>query len=105
MQSVNNRDIDDNQVHIISTKSNFLTLRANFAHGLTCIAHPTGFRIVSPPCYYHSACDRLRCTDCNFEVLCFEGRAWDANIDYMFLRNNAPDPAKLSARLTRSSGN
>ncbi|CAN0394913.1 unnamed protein product, partial [Scytosiphon promiscuus] len=49
------------------------------------------------------ACDRLRCTDCNFEVLCFEGRAWDANIDYMFLRNNAPDPAKLSARLTRSS--
>ncbi|CAM9540211.1 unnamed protein product, partial [Hapterophycus canaliculatus] len=45
------------------------------------------------------ACDNLRCTDCNFEVLRFDGRAWESRIDYMFLRNNAPDPAKLSARL------
>ncbi|CAN0252359.1 unnamed protein product [Ectocarpus sp. 4 AP-2014] len=46
------------------------------------------------------ACDKLRCTDCNFEVLCFHGRAWDDQTDYMFLRNNVPDTNKLSARLT-----
>ncbi|CAN0306136.1 unnamed protein product, partial [Ectocarpus fasciculatus] len=45
------------------------------------------------------ACDKLRCTDCNFEVLCFHGRAWDDQTDYMFLRNNVPDTTKLSARL------
>ncbi|CAM9394453.1 unnamed protein product [Ectocarpus sp. 13 AM-2016] len=49
------------------------------------------------------ACDKLRCTDCNFEVLCFHGRAWDDQTDYMFLRNNVPDTDKLSARLTPCS--
>ncbi|CAM9869836.1 unnamed protein product [Ectocarpus sp. 8 AP-2014] len=49
------------------------------------------------------ACDKLRCTDCNFEVLCFHGRAWDDQTDYMFLRNNVPDMDKLSARLTPCS--
>lgn len=52
----------------------------------------------------NSACDNLRCTDCNFEVLRFDGRAWEGRTDYMFLRNNAPDPTKLSARLQPSAG-
>ncbi|CAN0128582.1 unnamed protein product [Scytosiphon promiscuus] len=51
-----------------------------------------------------SACDKLRCTDCNFEVLRFDGQAWEGTTDYMFFRNNAPDPAKLSTRLQPSAG-
>lgn len=51
-----------------------------------------------------SACDRLRCTECNFEVLCFGHQIWEPNTDYIFLRNNAPDPSKLSARLRPSPG-
>jgi len=52
-----------------------------------------------------SACDSLRCTDCNFEVLCFHAQAWEeSTMDYMFLRNNAPDRAKLGARLLPCPG-
>ncbi|CAM9926969.1 unnamed protein product [Discosporangium mesarthrocarpum] len=46
-----------------------------------------------------SACDNLRCTACNFSVLFFDGMAWDASTDYIFLRNTMPNREKLATRL------
>ena len=43
-------------------------------------------------------------SECNFEVLRFDRQAWDGTTNYMFLRNNAPDPLKLSERLQPSAG-
>lgn len=72
---------------------------------------PTCFAVGSPLAslvigivFRRSACDNLRCTDCNFKVILFSGKVWDPATDYMFLRNNAPDPIKLGTRLQPSSG-
>lgn len=73
------------------------TTYKNMSSGLVCL-------LLILCLHTHSACDTLRCTDCNFEVLCFDGRAWGEDTDYIFLRNNAPDPVKLSTRLQPSSG-
>jgi Retinal Maintenance len=47
------------------------------------------------------ACDKLRCTACDFPVLSFEGAEWDSSADYMFFRNNMPSREKLSVMLLR----
>lgn len=77
---------------------------------LFCVRTTRVFDVCRTPCVScmpaldNSACDNLRCTDCNFAVLRFDGRAWEGRTDYLFLRNNAPDPAKLSARLQPCAG-
>jgi hypothetical protein len=48
------------------------------------------------------ACNNLRCLQCNFKVHCFVGSAWDASVDYMFLRNNVPNETKLAHKLRRA---
>jgi hypothetical protein len=80
----------------------------------------------SLPLILHSACDRLRCLQCNFEVsltlsipylpfshhlivcchqiLQFQDHEWDSQVDYMFFRNNVPNVEKLSVRLLSSQG-
>lgn len=55
-------------------------------------------------CSTYRACDKLRCTACNFEVLCFKKTAWDDSTDYLYLRNNFPDAAKLRPKLRPCSG-
>jgi hypothetical protein len=49
------------------------------------------------------ACAKLRCLDCDFEVVRFEDAVWDHDaVDYMFFRNVVPDRAKLAARIVRT---
>ncbi|KAL6753804.1 retinal maintenance-domain-containing protein [Haematococcus lacustris] len=49
-------------------------------------------------------CDALRCTKCDFSVISFPQRAWHADVDYLFLRNNYPTSAKLSPLLVSEAG-
>ncbi|KAK7498064.1 hypothetical protein BaRGS_00010652 [Batillaria attramentaria] len=50
------------------------------------------------------ACDRLRCTACDFKVCMFNNFKWASDTNYLFLRNNAPDFDKLKAKLSPSKG-
>ena len=50
------------------------------------------------------ACDRLRCTACDFRVVMYSDYKWDKSVDYLFLRNNVPDFNRLSAKLRRVKG-
>jgi len=50
------------------------------------------------------ACDRLRCTDCDFKVSIYKDFIWDSSTDYLFLRNNMPDFSRLRAKLIPRSG-
>ncbi|XP_043117755.1 protein C8orf37 homolog isoform X2 [Puntigrus tetrazona] len=50
------------------------------------------------------ACNRLRCTSCDFSVMVFEDQEWDSSCDYLFFRNNMPDHNKLKAKLRRKKG-
>ena len=50
------------------------------------------------------ACDRLRCTDCDFCVCVFHNYAWDSSVDYLFLRNNIPDFDRLKSKLRSRKG-
>ncbi|KAF4102918.1 cilia- and flagella-associated protein 418 [Onychostoma macrolepis] len=50
------------------------------------------------------ACNRLRCTSCDFSVIMFEDQEWDSSCDYLFFRNNMPDHHKLKAKLRRKKG-
>ena len=54
-------------------------------------------------CAYR-ACDRLRCTDCDFSVSSFDNVQWASNIDYLFLRNNMPDYERLKSKLRAKKG-
>lgn len=49
-------------------------------------------------------CDRLRCTDCDFNVLSFDDVHWASNTDYLFLRNNMPDYQRLKSKLKTKKG-
>ncbi len=40
-------------------------------------------------------CTHLRCTQCAHHVIALHGRAWSADVDYFFFRNNVPDRTKL----------
>ena len=51
------------------------------------------------------ACDKLRCTDCDFKICMFDNFVWDSATDYLFLRNNIPDFSKLKSKLKPKSGN
>lgn len=48
-------------------------------------------------------CDNLLCMACNFKIHYFPHRLWDSSVDYMFLRNNVPNEAKLGSKLVNSS--
>ncbi|KAL4617145.1 hypothetical protein GN956_G22222 [Arapaima gigas] len=50
------------------------------------------------------ACDRLRCTSCDFRVATFDDCEWDPSCDYLFFRNNMPGGEKLQAKLRRRRG-
>ena len=50
------------------------------------------------------ACDAMRCTGCDFDVLSFERAAWRDGVDYMFFRNAYPDAGKLSAATATRRG-
>ena len=54
--------------------------------------------------FSEKACDRLRCTACDFEVICFANEAWAGDVDYMFFRNNMPNEQKLRQRMVRKMG-
>lgn len=50
------------------------------------------------------ACDRLRCTSCDFSVVILNDYEWQVDCDYLFFRNNIPDFEKLKSKLTRKRG-
>mmetsp|Transcript_18742 Transcript_18742/g.45028 ORF Transcript_18742/g.45028 Transcript_18742/m.45028 type:complete len:197 (+) Transcript_18742:278-868(+) len=50
------------------------------------------------------ACDRLRCTKCDFEVKRWENIAWSESCDYLFFRNFFPDGEKLSKNMVKTKG-
>ncbi|KAG3114633.1 hypothetical protein PI124_g2895 [Phytophthora idaei] len=45
------------------------------------------------------ACSNLRCNECDFTVVQFPGKKWDASADYMFFRENVPNEAKLRVKM------
>mmetsp|Transcript_21319 Transcript_21319/g.59224 ORF Transcript_21319/g.59224 Transcript_21319/m.59224 type:complete len:220 (+) Transcript_21319:298-957(+) len=49
-------------------------------------------------------CDQLRCTRCDFKVLCFRDSEWFRDVDYMFFRNCYPDMDQLGGKLKRRPG-
>ncbi|XP_064562532.1 cilia- and flagella-associated protein 418 [Zonotrichia leucophrys gambelii] len=50
------------------------------------------------------ACDRLRCTACDFRVSLFNDYVWDQSCDYLFFRNNMPELSKLRAKMIKKKG-
>jgi hypothetical protein len=46
-----------------------------------------------------TACDNIRCTKCDLEVIRFPGYAWNKKAKYLFFRTNYPDERKLSSLL------
>lgn len=50
------------------------------------------------------ACDKLRCTSCDFKVVSFDNFEWTTDTDYLFLRNHAPDFQKLKSNLNSKKG-
>ncbi|ETI41951.1 hypothetical protein L914_12381 [Phytophthora nicotianae] len=45
------------------------------------------------------ACTNLRCNECDFTVVQFPGKKWDASADYMFFRENVPNETKLRVKM------
>lgn len=50
-----------------------------------------------------TVCSKMRCLKCDFLVCTFDGMRWNADVDYIFFRNNTPNEAKLSSKLTASA--
>ncbi|EKX48782.1 hypothetical protein GUITHDRAFT_93550 [Guillardia theta CCMP2712] len=50
------------------------------------------------------ACDRLRCTKCDFDVLRIKDMTWHSDCEYLFFRNFYPDVDKLKQKLKARSG-
>lgn len=48
------------------------------------------------------ACNRIRCTSCDFEVVRFAGASWRSEADYLFFRLNMPNAARLNTMLNRA---
>jgi hypothetical protein len=52
--------------------------------------------------YNNMSCNALHCTSCDFRIAWFDGYRWSKSVDYLFLRNNAPDFLKLKRELVSS---
>jgi hypothetical protein len=50
------------------------------------------------------ACDRIRCSKCDFNVVRFTDTAWSERCDYLFFRNFFPDGEKLRANMESKRG-
>ena len=50
------------------------------------------------------ACDRIRCSKCDFNVVRFTDTAWSERCDYLFFRNFFPDAEKLRANMESKRG-
>ncbi|KAI8593243.1 retinal maintenance-domain-containing protein [Geranomyces variabilis] len=50
------------------------------------------------------ACDRLRCTQCDFRCLSFPDATWAPASDYLFFRNHMPDMERLRENLVPRPG-
>jgi hypothetical protein len=50
------------------------------------------------------ACDRLRCTACDFWIVSYNDYMWDKSCNYLFFRNNMPDFQKLKTKLVKKKG-
>ncbi|XP_076449196.1 cilia- and flagella-associated protein 418-like isoform X2 [Babylonia areolata] len=62
--------------------------------------HPTGLGTSIS----QRTCDQLRCTACDFKVCLFDNYKWASDTNYLFLRNNVPDFAKLKSKLSSAKG-
>ncbi|XP_063306381.1 cilia- and flagella-associated protein 418 [Pelobates fuscus] len=47
------------------------------------------------------ACNHLRCTACDFNVVIFDDYAWDQSCDYLFFRNSMPELDKLQTKMIK----
>ena len=50
------------------------------------------------------ACNALRCTKCDFDVVRVVDMEWTDKCDYLFFRNHYPNLDKLKANLRSSKG-
>ncbi|XP_056378416.1 cilia- and flagella-associated protein 418 isoform X2 [Hyla sarda] len=50
------------------------------------------------------ACDQLRCTTCDFNIVMFDDYKWEASCDYLFFRNSMPEHSKLQTKMVRKKG-
>jgi len=50
------------------------------------------------------ACDKLRCTSCDFLVVWFSDSVWHSRSEYLFFRNNYPEFDRLKKNLVRKKG-
>ncbi|XP_073406517.1 cilia- and flagella-associated protein 418 [Dendrobates tinctorius] len=50
------------------------------------------------------ACNQLRCTSCDFNIVTFDDHKWDASCDYLFFRNSVPEHSKLQTRMMKKKG-
>jgi hypothetical protein len=50
------------------------------------------------------ACNALRCTKCDFDVVRVVDMEWTDKCDYLFFRNHYPNLDKLKANLRPSKG-
>ncbi|XP_066434454.1 cilia- and flagella-associated protein 418 isoform X2 [Eleutherodactylus coqui] len=50
------------------------------------------------------ACNKLRCTSCDFNIVTFDDYKWDASCDYLFFRNSMPEHSKLQTKMVRKKG-
>lgn len=61
--------------------------------------------VVWPHAWYPCrACDKLRCTSCDFLVVWFSDSVWHSRSEYLFFRNNYPEFDRLKKNLVRKKG-
>ena len=61
--------------------------------------------VVWPHAWYPCrACDKLRCTACDFPVVWFSDSVWHSRSEYLFFRNNYPEFDRLKKNLVRKKG-
>jgi len=68
------------------------------------LAGSSSSRGIKASAFSKAVCDNLRCLQCNFTVHWFADSCWDETVDYMFVRNNMPNDAKLSSKLVVRPG-
>ncbi|KAM8966837.1 cilia- and flagella-associated protein 418-like [Pelodytes ibericus] len=50
------------------------------------------------------ACNQLRCTACDFNIVIFDDYKWDPSCDYLFFRNRMPEVSKLQSGMIKKKG-